>query len=375
MASVLQRRSDPGFVKLEGKMAKTIWQGAIPGAAADAGIASGGKAFHRGAADAAEGRSTPPPQTSVANDGLARLRTRAKKALTIQLKLPAELPLTRLTPSSVPGFFNAAVMPPLRSDEIQVVCRHAYYTLDARGFQVGEPQLEQVRNSTLRFRRVATGFELADVAALPALDRLEDIRFYEFDGCCCFFAVGFVAPKGEARPVPVVGRLRREEGLSAETRVVTQAVGPVEKNWVYFRGRNGLYLEKYPGMSEVYRVHPQSLGLTYSRTGSATFSWSGTKSVPVDDGNLFLDHRRVYLIRGGRTVQRYVYRFRHVPFEGITRHSKPFRVGGETALVYVSDMALSADPSRLLLAASRDDNSFDLFDLELAQALAMTARR
>jgi hypothetical protein len=164
----------------------------------------------------------------------------------------------------------------------------------------------------------------------------------------------------------VVGRVRIDgQGFDLTRRTAREQVSGVEKNWVFFERSGRLFIEKFPGMSEIYEVDRDSLELRHSRPGTATFKWSGTKATPFDGGHLFLDHRRIYLLRRLSTVQRYAFRFRHISGDGrTTRYSDPFSLGPAAAMVYASDMSYDADQDQVLIAASENDAAFTIYGIK-----------
>lgn len=302
----------------------------------------------------------------------ARASVVLKKALTIRLSTPAGLPAARtLFGQHIEGYFNAAFLPGATRRRMQVVCRTAYYALDARGFQIGPPVLEKARNVLLDITPVDGGARF-EARRVEALDGLEDIRFFPVGEALLFYAVGLVPEGDRLAPKPVIGRARWSGDLIIEERrEATENVQRVEKNWVFFRRGDEVLIEKYPGMAEIYRVDPQTLALEHRRLSDKTFDWSGTKAVQIQGGALFLDHRRMYLLRGPRTVQRYVYQFRFEPDDGgPARISRRFSLGPDSDLGYASDLALDAETGDLLIAVSADDASFEVFAVPLAGVLS-----
>jgi hypothetical protein len=294
-----------------------------------------------------------------------------KKVLRVTPRMPASLGVSALMPAPIEGFFNASFLPrPRDAAWIEVVCRQAYYAMDERSFMVGDPVLANTVNALVKIDPGAAG-PVEPPAFLPAFDQLEDIRFFPHEGALFMSAVGYQATAAGPRPSPVIGQIRRSgDSFELEKRHATEHVSGVEKNWVFFAKAGRLFIEKFPGMAETYEVDPLTLGLHYSKTMRLPLNWSGTKSVTLDGGSLFLDHKRIYILRGLRTVQRYVYRFRYVAAAGgPTCISDPFSLGSETALTYVSDMVLGDGGEDLLIAASYDDNRFEILSLPLNRAL------
>lgn len=290
---------------------------------------------------------------------------KAKKSLTIRLNPPARLKGSRALTPRIDGYFNAAFLS-VGEAPLRLICRKAYYGLDARGFMVGEASPEAAQNGLVTLQLDEAGAAAAAIAPAPAFDGLEDIRFFESRGDVFLFAIGFETSAGGHRPVPVLGRVQMgAEGVEVIRRTATEQVQGVEKNWVFFERAGALHIEKYPGMAETYQVDRNTLELRYARTGKARFTWSGTKAVRFDDGHLFLDHRRIYLLRQFRTVQRYAFRFRHISEDGrTTRHSSPFSLGPEAAMVYASDMSFDASRDQVLIAASENDAAFAIYGVD-----------
>jgi hypothetical protein len=293
-----------------------------------------------------------------------------KKVLRVTPRLPANLGVSALMSAPIEGYFNASFLPrPQEAGRIEVVCRQAYYDMDERSFMVGDPVLANTVNALVKID--GGGGPTEPPALLPAFDQLEDIRFFPHDGALFMSAVGYQATPDGPRPSPVVGRVRRSgDSFELESRHATEHVSGVEKNWVFFSRAGRLFIEKFPGMAETYEVEPETLGLHYNKSMPLPLNWSGTKSVTLDGGSLFLDHRRIYILRGLKTVQRYVYRFRYVGADGVpTCLSDPFSLGSDSALTYVSDMVLAAGGEDLLIAVSYDDNRFEIVSLPLSRAL------
>jgi len=303
----------------------------------------------------------------------ARLQvTKLKKALKIRPGLPERLPTRALLDAPVEGWFNAAFVPGSAEGRLELICRQAYYQLDARSFMIGGAVLDQTKNALVRIEAGAA----ASVTPLPTFDQLEDVRLFPYAGGLYLFAVGYRPSSEGPQAAPVIGKVRRgEDGLVLERRFATEAVQGVEKNWVFFQAAGRLHIEKFPGMAELYEVDPASLALTYAKTAELAFDWSGTKAVSLADGtSLFLDHKRVYILRGLKTVQRYIYRFRRAARAGGPAEvSAIFSLGRAERLTYVSDMALTPDGASLLIAASYDDNSFEILSTPLPEVMARLA--
>lgn len=299
-------------------------------------------------------------ETSFSSSAVRKFR----KSLTIRLRPPPTLGGSGALTARIEGYFNAAFLPcPPEPDRLQLICRKAYYGLDARGFMVGHASPDVALNGrvVLGYRDAAQA--PADISPAPEFDGLEDIRFFASGEQVFLFAIGFEADGASHRPVPVIGRLRStDRGPAVIRRTATEAVSGVEKNWVFFERDGRLLIEKFPGMSEIYEVDRDSLELRHARTGSAPFTWSGTKAAAFDGGHLFLDHRRFYLLRRFRTVQRYAFRFRHISGDGRkTRYSPAFSLGPDAAMVYASDMCIDAGRDQVLIAASENDAAFAIY--------------
>jgi len=292
-----------------------------------------------------------------------------KKASRIRPALPPVLNASSLLGGApVEGFFNAALLPSVTAGMVEVVCRNAYYGLDARGFQIGPPVEGATRNTLLKIDIRGTTRDIVCTSPIRSLDGLEDVRFFPHNGDLFFFGVGINSTSDDVRRMPILGRARPNgDDMDITTRTVTENVRLVEKNWVFFKHRDELLIEKFPGMSEVYRIDAETLDLEYRINKPGRVLWSGTKSFPLWEGNLFLDHRRVYVIRNERTVQRYIFRFRYVPpAEGKVTISRSFSMGSDQDLVYVSDMVISPNNDAAIIAVSADDNRFDIVSVGLS---------
>lgn len=179
---------------------------------------------------------------------------KAKKSLTIRLRPPPPLSGARALTSRIDGYFNAAFLPG-RADQLRLICRKAYYGLDARGFMVGDASPEAAQNVLVALRLEDARSAAPSVAPAPEFDGLEDIRFFESGGQVFLFAIGFETSEGAHRPVPVLGRVQgRADDLEVIRRTATEQVNGVEKNWVFFERAGRLHIETFPGMAETYEV-------------------------------------------------------------------------------------------------------------------------
>jgi len=240
--------------------------------------------------------------------------------------------------------------------DVVVLCRETYYTLDARSYMIGAPEIERARNLMVGLVSEGTGMREIGRRHVHSLDALEDVRAYPFDGTTYFSAVRLNRPP-ERLHSPVIGTLALD--LTASIRAPDEHVDAVEKNWVFFRREGGLWIEKWPGGNETYKVDPATLKLHYTLSGEVDRRWSGTKSAPFEGGDLFLDHRRIYLFDRGRLPVRFVFRLRYQPASGgEAAISRSFSLHRHDRLVYASDISVSHGKVRIGFGIDDAEASF-----------------
>lgn len=280
--------------------------------------------------------------------------------------MPPRVPGEVAVAAPLAGVFNPAFIPAAFAPGVDLafIARETYYELDARSYMIGEADPARARNILVGLKRAGAGYEEIFRRPVPALDRVEDTRFYQFGGQTFLTGLQLSAEAG-GRHAPVLGTLTRAgDTLEAKLVTPTEQVARVEKNWAYFERDGGLWIEKWPGGAETYKVDPQTLALRYQRTGEPDRGWSGTKGVSFDGGMLFLDHRRIYLFEGGRLPIRFIFRFR---FEAAGRPaviSRAFSLDRHDALVYVSDIVI--DGARALIGYGVNDAQSAIHAIDIA---------
>lgn len=289
---------------------------------------------------------------------MSAIRTFAKRLERLRLRMPAPPPgreglATPLTGVFNPTFASRTLAP---DADIAVLCRETYYTLDARSYMVGAPDIARARNVLVTMAPDGDGAREVSRRHVPGLDGLEDVRLYEWNGVTYFSAVRLNPPPARLHS-PVIGKLFSD--LSVEIRAPDEHVEAVEKNWVFFQRNGALWIEKWPGANEAYKVNPETLALEYVVSGDVDRRWSGTKSAPFGAGDLFLDHRRIYLFDGGKLPVRFVFRLRYQPSDGSPAQvSRAFSLHRHDRLVYVSDLAVCGDTVRIGFGIDDAQTSF-----------------
>lgn len=290
----------------------------------------------------------------------------AKRLERLRLSMPAHPPGREGLAAPLKGVFNPTFAPAAWAPgaDMAVLCRETYYALDARSYMVGAPEIEKARNIVVGLAADGNGMRETTRRHVPSLDALEDVRVYGFQGETYFSAVRLNPPPKRLHS-PVIGTLSPD--LSARIREPDEHVDPVEKNWVFFRRDGGLWIEKWPGGNETYKVDPVTLTLDYTLNGEINRQWSGTKSAPFEGGDLFLDHRRIYLFDGGKLPVRFVYRLRYQLADGgPAKLSRVFSLHRHDRLVYASDIAVADDKVRIGFGI--DDAEASFHEMSVAEA-------
>lgn len=294
------------------------------------------------------------------------IKTTAKRIERLRPWMPAHPPGREGLARPLQGVFNPTFVAPPPGADLAVLCRETYYALDARSYMIGAPEIARARNIVVGLTQGADGMSEVARRHVPGLDALEDVRVYPFNGVDYFSAVRLNAPP-ERLHSPVIGTLAQD--MTAVVRAPDEHVEAVEKNWVFFQRDGGLWIEKWPGGAEVYKVDPATLTLGYQLNGAVDRRWSGTKSAPFDGGNLFLDHRRIYLLDGGKLPVRFVFRLRYAPADGgPLRISRSFSLHRDDRLVYVSDICVAGE--KVLIGFGIDDAEASFHEMSCGDARA-----
>ncbi|MBX9682986.1 MAG: hypothetical protein K2X41_04280 [Hyphomicrobium sp.] len=296
-----------------------------------------------------------------------------EKAKRVYVRLPRELPVSPLFETPVEGMFSPSLMPSAVKDpesDFQFICRQHYYEMDHRGIMIGRPIFEKTLNWLHHARWDNGRVQIVSREPLQVFQGVEDIRLYDHQGWLYLTAT---RPDytGKKYNYPVAARAAK---IDAETREGDLAhfdlgprLSPIEKNWVYFSHGNEIYLERFPGMKEYYEIDTTLRIGTYRQMAREPFNWSGTKSVRWRGGNLFLDHKRVYVLSGLGTVMRFIYRFRFqsAPSDRPVLSREFSLLPAADTTVYASDMAIVAD--RLWIGVGIGDRVAQFLTTPLAE--------
>ncbi len=273
------------------------------------------------------------------------------KAKRVYVRLPGELPVTPLFDTPVEGMFSPSLIPGGAGNQkydFRFICRQHYYEMDHRGIMVGQPIFEKTTNWLHHARWDNARLQIVSREPLEVFQGVEDIRLYEHQGWLYLTAT---RPDytGKKYNHPITARTAKIDVDTRETDLIHFDLGPrlsaIEKNWVYFLNSDTIYLERFPGMKEYYEIDTNAATGHYRQLASESFLWSGTKSVRWQGGNLFLDHKRVYVLSGLGTVMRFIYRFRFQSApsdQAVLSRSFSLLLAADTP-VYASDMAIVAD--------------------------------
>jgi hypothetical protein len=240
----------------------------------------------------------------------------------------------------------------------------------------------RTRNFSIELRWTGDRFVPGEVHRIEALDGLEDVRVFHASGRAWFFAVELLSAEETAKHPhrlhsrPVTGIIDGSNAaLSIQRMIIPETSQTVEKNWVFYRDRDQLLIEKSPDLSDLYAVDTDKLTLTRLGTPHGKRFWSGTKAIEWQGGTLFLDHRRVKLREMPGIKVRYVYRLRHQVGTTV-RHTRDFSMGPRRWILYISDLQRAEDlgpqfGDGIVLSLSCDDNSFSLLRIPASRLAKM----
>ena len=269
-----------------------------------------------------------------------------KKASRIYGRLPPRLAAEPWF-EPLPGVFNPALLPLDRfhPNRVQFVCRKHYYELDRRGIMIDSPRREATVNWLYEGVVESGSLRVLSRAPIEAFDGIEDLRFYEHEGR--LYVTG-TRPDFEthARSAPFLASAARIHAAMTPQDLQLCENPPElaerEKNWVFFTDDRRLYLERMPGLEDIFEVDVATGRLDRRGPAGQLSGWSGTKAASWMGGTLFLDHKRVYPLRGFETLVRFVFRFRYRhPRLGTVALSPEFSLQDDlTDLVYASDLVL-----------------------------------
>jgi hypothetical protein len=295
--------------------------------------------------------------------------------------LPRRPALRAVPGANITGYFNATLLA-ADPQKLTLICRKAYYTLSDHGHMVGSSDHSLTQNFRVELLWTSDRYVPGETQRIDALDGLEDVRVFQTPGRTWFFAVELLSAAETARHPhrlhsrPVTGIIHGSNAaLSIQRMAIPETFQTVEKNWVFYRDRNRLLIEKSPDLSDQYAVDTEALTLTRLGTPRGKRFWSGTKAIDWEGGTLFLDHRRVKLREMPGIKVRYVYRFRHQ--SGATvRHSRDFSMGPRGSVLYISDLQRAGElgpqfGDGIVLSLSTDDNSFSLLRIPASRLAKM----